>query len=160
MTNFQPSDYDSNLFRSIREYTKDCRNVKDPILIDISKDLESWDSMYDEQLLKSCLDTFDFILNINMIHITPFECSEGLFKNCSKLLKTNGLLFTYGPYSVNNVLTPESNVSFDKSLRRQNKLWGIRDISDLKLLAQKNSMNLLKIHNLPSNNKLLVWNKC
>ena len=159
MTRFQPSEYDKTLFKSIKEYTKDCRNVNESILIDISRDLECWDSMYDGHLLNSCTNTFNYILNINMIHITPFECTEGLFKNCSKLLKPKGLLFTYGPYSINNVLTPESNVSFDKGLRRQNPRWGIRDIDDLKSLAQKNSMNLLKIHDLPSNNKLLVWNK-
>jgi len=159
MTSFQPSEYDVNLFRSIKDYTKDSRNVNDPILIDISKDLDSWESVYEGQIMKSCVQRFDFMLNINMIHITPFECTEGLFYNCSKLLKPTGLLFTYGPYSMNKVLTPESNVSFDKSLRHKDPSWGIRDICDLKSLAQKNSMDLLKIHDLPSNNKLLVWNK-
>ncbi|XP_070493251.1 UPF0585 protein CG18661 [Chironomus tepperi] len=159
MTSFQPSECDVNLFKSIKAYTKDCRNVKEPILIDISKDHESWDSAYEGQLLKSSTNIFEYMLNINMIHITPFECTEGLFKNSSKLLKSKGLLFTYGPYSMNNVLTPESNVLFDKSLRSKDPSWGIRDICDLKLLAEKNSMDLLKIHDLPSNNKLLVWIK-
>jgi hypothetical protein len=94
-----------------------------------------------------------------MIHISPFNCTEGLFKNASKLLKPQGLLFTYGPYSENYVLTPESNFSFDRSLKAQNPEWGIRDINDLKTLAEENSIELLKINNLPSNNKLIVWRK-
>lgn len=99
------------------------------------------------------------MLNINMIHISPYKCTEGLFENSSKLLKPQGLLFTYGPYSENYVLSPESNVSFDQSLRAKNPEWGVRDICDLKKLAEKNSMELMNIYNLPSNNKLLVWIK-
>lgn len=156
---FQPSEYEVNMFKSIKEYSKDCSNVQEPIFVDISQDLDLWTSKFDNKLLRNCTNTFDFILNINMIHITSFECSIGLFTNCSLLLKSKGFLFTYGPYSSNNVLTPESNVLFDKSLREQNSSWGIRDIQDLKALAENNSMELFQILDLPSNNKLLVWKK-
>lgn len=45
--------------------------------------------------------TFDYILSINMIHITPWSCTEGLFKNASGLLKPNGFMITYGPFASN-----------------------------------------------------------
>lgn len=127
--------------------------------MDISEDIQLWTSNYCNQSLKNCDEVFDYAININMIHITPFDCSIGLFKNVSFLLKPKGLLFTYGPYSVNNILTPESNANFDKSLRRQNPLWGVRDIDDLVKAAEINSMRLSGSHDLPSNNKLLVWSK-
>ena len=54
---------------------------------------------------------------INMIHISPWKCTESLFKNASILLNPGGMLFTYGPYAVNGIITPESNISFNQSLK-------------------------------------------
>lgn len=147
------------MFPSINAYNCGHSNILEPIFIDISQDFNQLESKFKNQPLKDCQNTFDWMLNINMIHISPFKCSEGLFKNASKLLKQKGLLMTYGPYSENYILTPESNVSFDNSLRAHNAEWGVRDIVDLKKLAEESSIELIKIHNLPSNNKLLVWKK-
>lgn len=147
------------MFESIKAYRGSQANILDPIFVDISQDLSQQEAKYKDQPLKACQNAFDFILNINMIHISPLKCTEGLFRNASKLLKTQGLLFTYGPYSENYKITPESNVAFDESLRSQNKEWGIKDICDLKKLADENSIDLIKIYDLPANNKLLVWKK-
>lgn len=156
---FQPTEFEMGMFKSINAYRGQQKNILEPVYVDISQPLDKLSSKFNEKLLSDCQDSFDFMLNINMIHITPFACTEGLFKNASKLLKQQGLLFTYGPYSHNYVLSPESNVSFDKSLRMQNSEWGIRDICDLKKVADLNAIELLEINDLPSNNKLLVWKK-
>ena len=103
---------------------------------------------------------FDFILNVNMIHITPIDCTVGLFKAVGNLLKRGGKLMTYGAYAVNGVLTPESNVNFDKYLRSTNSAWGVRDVSLLKNLASENEMILEKMIDVPSNNKCLIFVKC
>ncbi len=147
------------MFESIISYRDSQSNILDPIFVDISQDFHQQESKFKGQPLKNCENTFNYMLNINMIHISPFRCTEGLFKNASKLLKSQGFLFTYGPYSENHVITPESNVSFDRSLRQRNPEWGIRDVLDLKKLAEENSIELVKIYNLPANNKLLVWKK-
>lgn len=94
-----------------------------------------------------------------MLHITPFECAVSLFKNAAGLLKLNGLLFTYGPYAVNGVLTPDSNVNFDAYLRSQDPKWGVRDFNELTPVAEANGITLEKSFDLPSNNKLVVWRK-
>jgi Protein of unknown function (DUF938) len=160
-TCFQTSEFEPGVFNSINSYIANCKtkNVLPPVFIDISKDLSTWEEKFQDKPLANCQETFDYMLNINMMHISPYNCSEGLFANSSKLLKKNGLLFTYGPYANDGVLEPESNLSFNHSLRCRNQLWGIRDIVDLKLLAEANSMTLLEAYNLPSNNKCLVWQK-
>lgn len=94
-----------------------------------------------------------------MIHITPIECSEGLFRNAGKLLKKNGLLITYGPYAENGVLEPQSNIDFDLNLKSRNSSWGIKDIRDLKVIAQKYGIAFREYYNMPSNNKTIVWKK-
>lgn len=147
----QTSEYDANLFRSIREYKSHygVNNVLDPVLFDVSsEEIDLWPP-----------NSFDYILNINMIHITPWKCTEGLFKHSSKLLKPGGLMFTYGPYQHGGVLQPESNVRFNQNLQSTNPSWGIRDIDDLAKLAGEVSIALIEKHDLPSNNKCLVWQK-
>lgn len=125
-------------------------NINEPLNIDVTTPNEKWG-------LKTRI--FDYMLNINMIHISRFACTENLFKNAGILLKPSGVLFTYGPYARNGVLEPESNVNFDKMLKRQNAEWGVRDIEVLKGLAEKNGLKLNDVHDMPSNNKCLIWEK-
>lgn len=162
---FQPSEFETGMFKSIKAYklspweNRDLKNVLDPIFIDISKDLQEWEAKFQDKPLRDCQNSFDYMLNINMMHISPFTCTEGLFKNSGILLKPGGILFTYGPYSVNGVLEPESNISFDRSLRSKDPAWGVRDVAELEKIAAINSLQLSATFNLPSNNKCLVWKK-
>ena len=84
----------------------------------------------------------------------------GLFRGCGTYLKRNGLLLLYGPFAYDGVISPESNVNFDKSLKSSNQLWGIRDVNrQLIPLASKYHLSLYARHQLPANNDLLVWKK-
>ncbi|XP_044739115.1 methyltransferase-like 26 [Chrysoperla carnea] len=147
---FQPSEYDSTLFKSIEAYIKPFANILQPIHIDVTTDYKNWQ-------LRS--EQYEFILNVNMIHITPYKCTQGLFNNAQHVLKPNGMLITYGPYANNGIIEPESNVRFNQSLRHSDPEWGLRDIQDLKILAMECGLELLQIHNMPSNNKMLIWRK-
>lgn len=148
---FQPTEYDKSLFGSIKAYCADVptKNVKDPIYLDIQQDWRTW----------NLHDKYDYAININMIHVAPFSCTTGLFKNVSGVLKPRGLLITYGPYANNGVLEPQSNRDFDRNIRQRDPNFGVRDIQDLIKLAEAYNMNLTHIHEMPSNNKCLVWEK-
>ncbi|XP_076751934.1 methyltransferase-like 26 [Xylocopa sonorina] len=151
---FYPSEYDPKLLNSIAAYTNEFSNVKHPLKIDITTDFHIWgDGIFKEA-------SIDYIYNANMMHISPYECSIGLFNNAGKLLKNNGILFTYGPYAIDGKITPESNVNFDKSLRSQDPNWGLRDINDLIELAKKNGIKIVDIIDMPANNKTIIWKKC
>ncbi|XP_058168192.1 methyltransferase-like 26 [Anopheles ziemanni] len=157
---FQPSEVDTSLFGSIAAYQHEAQleNLLRPTVIDISKPCSEWNNGANINLANSA-ERFDYMLNINMLHISPFACAEGLFQNASQLLKPGGLLVTYGPYAVNGILTPESNVSFNESLQRRNPECGIRDTSVLQKLATLNRMTLEEMIDLPANNKCLIWKK-
>jgi hypothetical protein len=42
----------------------------------------------------------DIMININMIHISPYSCTDALFKIANNELKVNGIIMLYGPYKV------------------------------------------------------------
>ncbi|XP_030745119.1 methyltransferase-like 26 isoform X2 [Sitophilus oryzae] len=148
---FQPSEIEDQMFDSIKAYAVEAisKNVKNPVKIDVNTDPCQWGIDFD----------YDYVLNVNMFHVTPISCSIGFFKNCSKILKSNGLLFTYGPYANNGVLTPQSNIDFDKHIRQRDPNCGVRDIQDLRHYANECGIILQIIYDLPANNKCLVWKK-
>lgn len=152
---WQPTDIDKNYLKSIEAHIEanSLKNVLPPVALDISKPIDQNSSP--ELTPASC----DLILNINMVHISPWEASVGLFKTAGALLKPGGILFMYGPFKVDGVLEPDSNVRFDQYLRSQDSRWGIRDLVDLDILAKDNQLKREKVVNMPANNKCTVFRK-
>ncbi|KAL1131381.1 hypothetical protein AAG570_010998 [Ranatra chinensis] len=153
---FQPTEFEKSSINSINAYVAESpsKNILTAQELDVRQPAETWLGGTIEQ------NSLDYMLNINLIHISEWACTEGLFKGGSYALKPGGLLFTYGPYAVDGTITPESNVSFDAMLRSQNPGWGLRDIhKQLVPLANKLGIRLKHFHDLPANNKLLVWEK-
>jgi len=145
---WQPSDCDQNNLPSLHAYKQEHPdNIMDPLVLDVSEDLD----------LKN--KTYDFILCTNMIHISPWAATLGLLSNAGCILQPGGLLITYGPYSLDGVLEPESNRNFDHSLRGMNVEWGIRDIRDLESEAARERLELFKVVDMPANNEMLIFKK-
>lgn len=151
---FQPTEYERNQFGSIAAYAGDCptRNIRPPFHVDITRDPGDWEA-------PPAPASYDYMFNSNMMHISPWACSIGLFRAAGQLLKKGGRMFTYGPYAQDGILVPQSNVDFDRSLRQRDASWGVRDIKDLKVLAAENGLQLEKLVEMPSNNKFLTWLK-
>ncbi|XP_049877106.1 methyltransferase-like 26 isoform X2 [Pectinophora gossypiella] len=149
---FQPTEVDEDLLGSISYYAQNCptKNILPPVQLDIRTKL----SHYGFQE-----DSIDYMYNANMIHISPYECTIGLFENAGAYLKPDALMITYGPYGKDGVITPASNVEFDASLRARDPSWGVRDLKDLIKLGEENSLTLVDTVEMPANNKTLVWKK-
>ena len=130
-------------------------NIKGPFTLDLSAGNEDW-----PHEVKRIEGNLDLVLSINLLHITAWENVRSLFALASKVLKPNGhgKLFTYGPFAFQGSLVPESNVEFDKYLRLNNSEWGIRDVVELeKEASREGNMSLIAVHDMPANNKVLVW---
>lgn len=99
------------------------------------------------------------IVNINMIHISPWEACLGLIQGASNLLPLEGILYLYGPYKREGKHTSPSNESFDQSLRSQNQSWGVRDLESVVEIAEKQGFKLLKTVAMPANNLSVIFQK-
>jgi len=146
LVSWQPSECDPANLDSIKAYKDEQDNILEPLLLDVIHPVDIG-------------RVFDFILNINMIHISPWSATLGLFANANKLLRTEGFLITYGPYSEAGVLKPESNVQFDTALRQMNSEWGIRDVQELEAEAARERLELVRVVDMPANNKMLIFMK-
>ncbi|EPB80461.1 hypothetical protein ANCCEY_00358 [Ancylostoma ceylanicum] len=154
---FQPSEIDARSLHSIVAYIDHYRlgNVRVPLFIDVTRPVSHWALPGDYGPL-----AVDVILNINMIHISSDAAVEGLFKAAGILLKQgSGLLITYGPYAIDGVISPQSNVDFDAGLRSQNPEWGLRDTRDLSTLASSCGLRLVARHDMPANNHMLIFSR-
>jgi len=147
---WQPSDLDSSSIESVRANSQGLSNILPFVEIDATNPPAS--------LLQEG-EKYELMLCINMIHISPWSATLGLFNMAGKVLRPGGKLITYGPYAQDGVLSPESNQQFDLNLRSRDPLWGIRDITELKEVGIGQGLNLDQVVEMPANNKILVFVK-
>ncbi len=99
------------------------------------------------------------IVCINMLHITPFNCTKSLLKGSSENLKKNGLLIIYGPFLINGKFTSKSNEFFHNNLKRKNNEWGIRELEDIKNIGKEFNLIDPQVFDMPANNHIVVLKK-
>lgn len=99
------------------------------------------------------------IVNINMIHISPWKACLGLIEGAGNLLPSGGILYLYGPYKQGGKHTAPSNQLFDQSLCLQNQAWGVRNLEDVIEISQQQGLKFMKIVNMPVNNLSVVFKK-
>jgi len=145
---FQPSDPDPACCESITAWTKReaVPNVLPPLQLDAQA--AQWD-----------VPKPAAILCINMIHISPWESSIGLFEKAGALLEPGAPLYLYGPYLRADVETAPGNLAFERSLKSRDLRWGLRDVADMDALAQRNGFTRESLVEMPANNISLVYRK-
>jgi Protein of unknown function (DUF938) len=101
----------------------------------------------------------DALVNINMIHISPWAAAEGLMAGAGRLLRPGAPLVLYGPFIERDVETAASNLAFDASLRARNPEWGIRRLDEVVALAVASGFELVARVEMPANNLMVVFRK-
>ena len=101
----------------------------------------------------------DAILCINMIHISPWAATVGLMRGAGRLLQAGAPLYLYGAYRQAGVETAPSNEAFDESLRARDAEWGLRNLEDVAVEAEKNGFCLDAVTAMPANNLSVVLRK-
>ena len=146
---WQPTDPDSEALASISAWREHAAlpNVLPPLILDAA-DPDGWP-----------VERAEAIVNINMIHISPWSATEGLMAGAGRLLPAGGMLFLYGPYLEDGVETAPSNLAFDADLRRRNPAWGLRRLELVSETAAKHGLRLSERIAMPANNLAVIFRK-
>lgn len=147
---WQPSDPDAEALASISAYRADYErgNLLAPQMLDASQP-DGWP-----------VRKADAIVCVNMVHISPWAASEGLFKGAASVLGQSGApLIVYGPYFEEGVAPAPSNLDFDANLRARNPAWGIRTVEMMDELAAAQGFARSARHEMPANNLMLVYRR-
>lgn len=142
-----PSDPDPIAVQSIeqRRVQADLPNLRSPRMVDVC---DSWTT-----------ETWDAIVCINMIHISPWKATEALLKASRANLSAGAHLMVYGPFLFPGKPTAPSNLEFDRSLRHRNPEWGIRSAQTIAELAGRCHLVFESVFVMPANNFVLVFRK-
>ncbi len=145
---FQPSDRGAEARASIAAWIAACgaRNILTPLALDAATSL--WP-----------VTKADAIICINMIHISPWAATEGLFAGARRLLPEGAPLYLYGPYRRDGAHTAPSNAAFDESLRAQNQAWGVRDLETVSACAAKAGFGEPQVIEMPANNLSVIFRR-
>lgn len=144
---FSPTDLDTSSLTSIDKHVEKANvaNVAPAVRLDAS----AWPWPVTEA---------DAIFNCNMVHISPWKATEGLMAGAGKVLSKGGKLVLYGPYVIDGE-TAESNKRFSESLKGRDPSWGVRELGDVKEVAQKNGLSHVETVGMPANNHCVVFTK-
>lgn len=99
------------------------------------------------------------LYSANTAHIMHWDAVVALFQGAGAVLSPGGAFCLYGPFRYHGRHISESNVAFDRDLRRRDPGMGVRDLDDLEPLAADCDFLLAADHALPANNRLLVWRR-
>jgi SAM-dependent methyltransferase len=145
---WQPTDMDAACRRSISAWltTEEFANVRQPLDLDVRE-------------LPWRVPTLDAIVCLNLIHIAPWSVATALFAGAGPALRETGLLYLYGPYSVQGRHTAPSNAAFDSALRAENPEWGLRDLKEVESLAKEQGFDLAETVEMPANNFSVLFRK-
>ena len=122
-------------------------NLLPPLILDVLLD----DPLGDKQ--------YSAIYSANTVHIMGKPAVKALMKLVGNHLQKGGVFMLYGPFNYDGQYTSDSNRRFDLWLEQQNPESCIKDFEWLHSLALEQDLTLINDHEMPANNRLLVWQK-
>lgn len=145
----QPTDLVPEHLNSISAYTEHLglSNVLTPKLLDVTQ--SDW----------NLSQKYHGVWAINLIHISPWECTLSLFEKAASVLLEDGKLYLYGAYRQSGQHTSDSNRAFDQSLRAQNPQWGVRCLDEVTEVAENSGFQQRDVVSMPANNLSVIFVK-
>ncbi|MEL6940843.1 MAG: DUF938 domain-containing protein [Cyanobacteria bacterium J06598_1] len=150
-----PSEQEENRRESIQAWRKalPADNLLPPIALDVSH--RPWPV----EANPTPAEPITAIVNINMIHISPWAMCEHLMAGAERLLPAGGVLYLYGPFKQKGQPMALSNEAFDQMLRDRDSQWGIRDLEKVCAIAQKHHLQHVQTIPMPANNLSVVFHR-
>jgi cyclopropane fatty-acyl-phospholipid synthase-like methyltransferase len=105
------------------------------------------------------LRSVDATFTANTLHIMSWPEVTALYRTLSGVLAPGGVFCVYGPFRYDGRYTSDSNREFDRMLQERDPNSGLRDIREVTTLAEEYGLRLDADHDLPANNRLLMFTK-
>ena len=152
---WQASDPDPRHRRSINAWiTASGLNARMPIALDLDVQKQPWN------LPEPVVTDLAALVCINLLHISPADCTRALLKQAEQLLPQTAPLIIYGPFKREGCHTSESNANFDQSLKERNPSWGLRDLEwVLELASEQDAFEINACLSMPANNLTIVLSR-
>lgn len=99
----------------------------------------------------------DAVFSANTLHIMSLSSVRRFFEVLAGGRPADLVLAIYGPFNYDGRYTSDSNARFDQWLAAQHPDSAIRDFEVVDALAQGAGLTLYRDHEMPANNRLLVW---
>lgn len=144
-TQWMPSDLPEQL-PGINLWVKEanCQNILNPIELDLRT------PAFPSIKVTACYTS-------NTFHIVSWTSVQQAFRCSASLLAKGEKFLVYGPFSVDGRHNSQGNLDFNHQLRTNNPESGIRDITELDVLADEYGFLPARVIPMPANNQLLVW---
>jgi hypothetical protein len=145
---FQPSDVDEEAIASIALHRAEANlpNLAKPIRLDVTE--EPWP-----------IEQADAVVNINMIHISPWTACEALLRGAARILERDAVLYLYGPFIIEGRELEPSNADFDRRLRASNPEWGLRVLGEVVQAASRYGFRFEERVEMPANNNSIIFRR-
>lgn len=150
---WQPTEHAAEALPGIAARTAHLATVRPPLRLDATA--TEWPG----PPRPAWVDCFDAVYCANLLHIAPWPVCAGLMQGSARVLRSGGLLFTYGPFLEQGVDTAPGNRAFDQSLRDRDPAWGLRWLHEVQEQAEAAGLGLVQRTAMPANNLLLVWQR-
>lgn len=143
---WQPSDPSPDARASIAAWreAEGVPNLLAPLQLDAASDI--WP-----------ITQADAMVCINMIHISPWQATEGLMRGAGRVLPSGAPLVLYGPYRRAGHPLEPSNAAFDESLKARDPRWGLRELEAVAQCAEANGLALSRVVEMPANNLMVIF---
>lgn len=105
------------------------------------------------------LDKFDVLFTANTLHIMSWQAVCAFFYGAGRHLRAGGIAVIYGPFKYHGQHTADSNRTFDLELGRKAPQMGVRDVVDVRVVAQTAGLAMKEDIDMPVNNRILVFGK-
>ncbi len=151
---WQPSEPDERLHGSIAAWSAEQPSewLRPPLALDVLA--RPWPVE-----TQPCIPPLSAIVNINMIHISPWAACQALMRAAAAVLPAGGVLYLYGPYRVNGAWRSPNDPAFDRSLKQRDPSWGVRDLEDVAAEAAGNGLIPVRTVDMPAGNLSVVFRK-
>ena len=99
------------------------------------------------------------VFTANTLHIMAWPEVQKFISNLADIIPVAGHFIAYGPFNYKGQFTSDSNARFNDWLKQQAPHRAIRDIEAIIELAEESGLELQHDHELPANNRCLVFLK-